>query len=203
MKTGLTSCKYIINYWHIKYKFLTKGAAVTWCTQDDWSLPATWRGQYLNLLSLDWLPCCHLYKGTVILTTWRDSPTKRCQIIFLKIFAKTFFNWLSHFSNCILRYSKTYRTLFVLNDPQIFFIVFLHMNTQKRKILRWFHSRCNNRRSACPFIMYQTRIVVSLLNCAIHSLSTCNYGWRKIKIYYYYYYYKEDCKLQISTLFCL
>ncbi len=37
--------------------------------------------------------CFIFYQCAVILTTWKDSPVKRCQIIFLKIFMKNGF-WM-------------------------------------------------------------------------------------------------------------
>ncbi len=50
-------------------------------------------------------------QGTVILTTWWDTPAKSCQIIFLKMFAKNFFQSFS----CEVAFLEILKhTLFVL-----------------------------------------------------------------------------------------
>ncbi len=61
---------------------------------------------------------------TVIFTTWRDSPAKRCQIIFFKMFVRQAFNWFSHFLRiCILLFPYNTHT-------QKFLGSFLHMSIQ-------------------------------------------------------------------------
>ncbi len=41
--------------------------------------------------------CMYGHKVSVNFTTWWDSPAKRCQIIFFKMFVKKVFNWFSRF----------------------------------------------------------------------------------------------------------
>ncbi len=67
----------------------------------------------------------------MIFTTWWDSPAKRCQIIFLKMFVKKSFSIGLAISCEFAFYYFRKILIYVLHDPKFFFVSFLTYECQK------------------------------------------------------------------------
>ncbi len=77
-------------------------------------------------------------------TTWRDSPAKKCQIIFFKMFVKKVFQLVKPFlANLHSTISKKYSYMYSMT-PKFFYFFFNIWVIKKRRILRWFQIRGNN-----------------------------------------------------------
>ena len=82
--------------------------------------------------------------GTVIFTTWWDSPAKRCQIIFFKMFVKKVFQLVKPFlANLHYTISKKYSYMYSMT-PKFFYFFFNIWVSKKLRILRWFQISGNN-----------------------------------------------------------
>ncbi len=89
-----------------------------------------------------------VYKVTVIFTTWWDSPAKRCQIIFFKMFVKKVFQLVKPFlANLHYTISKKYLYMYSMTT-KFFYFFFNIWVSKKRRILRWFQIRGNNLKKA-------------------------------------------------------
>ncbi len=81
----------------------------------------------------------------MIFTTWWDSPAKRCQIIFFKMFVKKFFNWLSHFLRiCIILFPKHTHICMYSMTPKFFYFFFNIWVSKKRRIFTLNSNPWNN-----------------------------------------------------------
>ena len=80
----------------------------------------------------------------MIFTIWWDSPAKRCQIIFFKMFVKKVFQLVKPFlANLHYTISKKYSYMYSMT-PKFFYFFFNIWVSKKRRILRWFQIRGNN-----------------------------------------------------------
>ncbi len=80
----------------------------------------------------------------MIFTTWWDSPAKRCQIIFFKMFVKQVFQLVQPFlANLHYTISKKDSYMYSMT-PKNFYFFFNIRVSKKRRILRWFQIRGNN-----------------------------------------------------------
>ena len=80
----------------------------------------------------------------MIFTTWWDSPAKRCQIIFFKIFVKKVFQLVKPFlANLHSTSSNIYSYMYSMT-PKIFLFFFGIWVSKIRRILRWFQICGNN-----------------------------------------------------------
>ena len=80
----------------------------------------------------------------MIFKTWWDSPAKRCQIIFFKMFVKNVFQLVKPFL-VNLQYTISKKILiYVLQDPKFLYFFFNIWVSKKRRILRRFQIRGNN-----------------------------------------------------------
>ena len=80
----------------------------------------------------------------MIFTTWWDSPAKRCQILFFKMFVKKVFRLVKPFlANLHYSISKKYSYMYSMT-PKFFDFFFNIWVSKKRRILRWFQIRGNN-----------------------------------------------------------
>ncbi len=86
----------------------------------------------------------------MIFTTWWDSPAKRCQIIFLKMFAKFFFQLVKPFlANLHSTSSNIYSYMYSMS-PKKFLFFFGIWVFKIRRILRCFQICGNNRKKIHP-----------------------------------------------------
>ncbi len=80
----------------------------------------------------------------MIFTTWWDSPAKRCQIIFFKMFVRKVFQLVKPFlANLLYTISKKYSYMYSMT-LKFFYLFFNICVSKKRRILRWFQIRGNN-----------------------------------------------------------
>ena len=80
----------------------------------------------------------------MIFTTWWDSPAKRCQIIFFKMFAKKVFQLVKPIlANLHSTISKKYSYMYSMT-PKFFYFFFNIWVSKNAKFLRWFQIRKNN-----------------------------------------------------------
>ncbi len=80
----------------------------------------------------------------MIFTTWWDSPAKRCQIIFFKMFVKKVFQLVKPFlANLHSTISRKYSYMYSMT-PKFFYFFFNIWVSKKRRILCWFQIRWNN-----------------------------------------------------------
>ena len=80
----------------------------------------------------------------MIFTYWWDSPAKRCQIIFFKMFVKKVFQLVKPFlANLHYTISKKYSYMYSMT-PKFFYFFFNIWVSKKSRILRWFQIRGNN-----------------------------------------------------------
>ena len=110
----------------------------------------------------------------MIFTTWWDSPAKRCQIIFFKMFVKKVFQLVKPFlANLHYTVSKKYSYMYSMT-PKFFNFFFNIWVFKKRRILRWFQICGNNLKK-----VYLKKVFCQKL-LQVSS--------------------REDCKLQFYTL---
>jgi hypothetical protein len=98
----------------------------------------------------------------VIFTTWCDSPAKRCQIIFSKMFVKKVFQWVRPFlANLHSSSSNIYSYVYSMT-PKFFLFFFGIWVLKIRRILPWFQICRNNRKKIHPEkVICQTLLQVS------------------------------------------
>ncbi len=74
----------------------------------------------------------------MIFTTWRDSPAKRCQIIFSKMFVKKVFQLVKPFlANLHSTSSNIYSYMYSMTPKKLLFFFGIWV-FKIRRILRWF-----------------------------------------------------------------
>jgi hypothetical protein len=101
-------------------------------------------------------------EGTVIFTTWWDSPAKRCQIIFSKMFVKKFFQLVKPFLANLHSTSSNIYSYMHSMTPKNFWFFFGIWEFKIRRILRWFQICGNNRKKIHPEkVICQTLLQVS------------------------------------------
>ena len=112
----------------------------------------------------------------MIFTTWWDSPAKRCQIIFFKMFVKKVFQLVKPFlANLYSTVSKKYSYMYSMT-LKIFSFFFNIWISQKRRILRWFQIRENNLKK-----MYLENVIcqklVQVSSIEEYKLQFCTLLW--------------------------
>ena len=98
----------------------------------------------------------------MIFTTWWDLPAKRCQIIFLNMFAKQIFQFVKPFlANLHSTSSNIYSCMYSMT-PKFLLFFFGIWEFKIRRILRWFQICGNNRKKIHPEkVICQTLLQVS------------------------------------------
>ncbi len=124
----------------------------------------------------------------MIFTTWRDSPAKRCQIIFFTMFDKKVFQLVKPFlANLHSTISKKYSYMYSMT-PKFFYFFFNIWVSKKRRILRSFQIRGNNLKK-----VYQEKVICQKLV----QVSSIEEGQTPIL------HTSFACNLFVSKFFCI
>jgi len=115
--------------------------------------------------------------GTLIFTTWWDSPAKRCQIIFSKMFVKKVFQLVQPFLGNLHSTSSNIYSYMYSMAPKICLFLFGIWVFKFRRILRWFQICGNNRKIHPEKVICQTLLQVSSIEripLIFHTFFGCN-----------------------------